>query len=172
MGNTLWDRLPAHEQQLDRACVATAVVAPLACLAAAAVAWAWQDSWPAARFLALYVAPLFLAAPLWARERLRAFVRTPRDPAWRLVVDVAVVLLSVARFVAGETLTFSGHMLFLTYTALLPASRAYRVVTAGLLVETTVFKLVLWNDVTSWSLGLVLGVLAAGVVGARQRQST
>lgn len=144
--------------------VATAVAAPLACLVAAPVALTWLDSWEAARFLALYVAPLFLAAPLWARERLRAHMATGGAPGWRPLLDGAVVLLSLARFVLGEVLPFSGHMLFLTYTVLLPASRAYHWLAAVLLVETTVFKLVLWADVSSWAIGLVVGALAAGLV--------
>jgi hypothetical protein len=139
-------------------------VAPLVCVVAAPVAFAWLDSWAAARFLALYVAPLFLAAPLWAREQLRAIVATDGEAGWRLLLDAAVVLLSLARFVFGEVLPFSGHMLFLTYTVLLPASRAYRWLAVVLLVETTIFKLLLWADGSSWAIGLALGALAAGVV--------
>lgn len=89
---------------------------------AAPVALAWLDSWAAARFLTLYVAPLLLAAPLWARERLRALGAAGSTRWWRIALDAAVVLLSIARFVVGEVLPFSGHMLFLTYTGLLPAA--------------------------------------------------
>lgn len=164
-GLTLLSRRAAkYQHQLDRVLVATAVVAPLACLVAAALALARLDSWPAARFLALYVAPIFLATPLWARERLCGIVAAPGESGWRMMMDVAVVLLSFARFVMGDALPYSGHMLFLTYTALLPASRAYRILAAVLLIETTVFKLVLWHDAASWSIGLALGALTAGVV--------
>src|SRR3712207_767695 len=66
----------------------------------------------AARFLALYVAPLVLAAPLWARERLAQVEALA--PRTRLL-DVAVTVLAFARFAVGAVLPFSGHMLFLTY---------------------------------------------------------
>jgi hypothetical protein len=63
--------------------------------------------------------------------------------------------------VLGELLPFSGHMLFLAYSGLTTRRTWYRGLALALLVETTVFKLWLWRDVTSWALGLALGLLAA-----------
>jgi hypothetical protein len=120
--------------------------------------------------MALYVAPLFLAAPLWARQRLDMLEHLT---ARALVADVLVTSLAFARFVAGERLPFSGHMLFLAYTLLTPGLASwYRLLAVVLLVETTVFKLWLWSDATSWALGLVLGVGAAAVVFSRRRLAT
>jgi hypothetical protein len=70
--------------------------------------------------------------------------------------------------VLGEVLPFSGHMLFLTYSGLTTTARWYRWLALVLLAETTVFKLWVWRDVYSWSLGLVIGLVAA-VWGRRQR---
>jgi hypothetical protein len=55
--NTLWVK------RMLRWC---AVLFPASALVAAFVV----DGWPARRFLALYVAPLFLAAPLWGELRV------------------------------------------------------------------------------------------------------
>ena len=74
------------------------------------------------------------------------------------------VQLAFARFVVGTVLPFSGHMLFLTYTVLtIGRVRWYRRLAVVLLVETTIFKLWLWRDPYSWSIGLGLGAVAAAV---------
>jgi hypothetical protein len=159
----------AHRAWLHRALGWLAVALPVACLAAAALAQAGllpvgARRMEAARFLALYAAPLFLAVPLWARHRLAALERLP---ATALVADVVVTALAAARFVLGTWLPFSGHMLFLAYSGLtVDGARAYRALALLLAVETTVFKLWLWRDVTSWALGLALGLLAAAIVRA------
>ena len=105
---------------------------------------------------------MFLAAPLWARHRLDGFERRPGavDAA-----DAGVLALSLARFVAGGVLPFSGHMLFLACTGLTVRAPGYRRLALALLVETTAFKLWLWRDPRS--LGLVLGVAAGWAVAAR-----
>jgi hypothetical protein len=115
-------------------------------------------TWPAKRFLVFYVAPLFLAAPIWVRLRISERPRTGGLPS---ILDAGVFLLSFLRFVAGEVLPFSGHMLFLTYSGLTTRRTAYRLLALGLLVETTVFKLWLWRDPRSWALGLAIGLVAA-----------
>ncbi|MBA2670105.1 MAG: hypothetical protein H0U67_07035, partial [Gemmatimonadetes bacterium] len=63
-------------------------------------------------------------------------------------------------------LPFSGHMLFLTYSGLVTRHAWYRVLAAVLLAETTVFKLWLWDDPSSWVWGLALGAVAAAVHAA------
>lgn len=161
-------RVLAARAPLRRLLAWCAVLLPLACLVVAAALRAGAGAAlpgvgarpaAAARFLALYAAPLMLAAPLWARGRLVHLERlAPRTRA----LDVGVTVLALARFVAGAMLPFSGHMLFLTYTALArPGDRGYCWLAAVLLAETTVFKLWLWRDPTSWGMGLALGLLAA-----------
>jgi len=110
-----------------------------------------------------------VAVPWWARERLRAFAREPGIAPGRLVLDVGVLVLALARFGIGDTLPFSGRMLFLCYSLLTTSTRGYRLVALVLVLETTIFKLVLWQDPQSWGLGLALGIIAAA--GARAGQS-
>jgi hypothetical protein len=133
----------------------------------ALVAW---GSWPAARFLVAYVAPMCVAVPWWVRERLRAFAQAPWISPGRLLLDASVVVLAIARFGIGETLPFSGHMLFLSYSFLTTSARSYRLAALAFLIETTIFKLLVWQDARSWAVGLVLGLVAAVAVAAGQRQ--
>lgn len=112
------------------------------------------------RFLLLYVAPLFAAAPLWVITRLHEYANRLGFSA---LIDAVVLVLSFARFVLGEILPFSGHMLFLTYSGATTSTNWYRWVAFVLFVETTWFKLVLWDDPRTWSAGLALGVIAAAI---------
>ena len=153
----------AHRPRLGRLLLGAAVALPAACLAAALALRDGGARGPAgARFLALYVAPMLLAAPLWARLRLGALERLPMRAR---ALDVAVLLLSAARL-TGPWLPFSGHMLFLTYSAAVTPSRPYRLLALLLLAETTAFKLLVWGDARSWGLGLALGLAAAAVAAA------
>jgi hypothetical protein len=128
---------------------------------AAIVAALFVDGWPARRFLILYAAPLFLAAPLWLRVRIAENGFAPNRQA---LVDGAVLAFSFLRFVLGELLPFSGHMLFLSYSGLTIRRSSYRWIALVLVAETTVFKLWIWRDPRSWSLGLAMGILAAAYV--------
>jgi hypothetical protein len=138
------------------------------CALSAIYALAAWGSWPAARFLLAYVAPMCSAVPWWARERLRAVAQAPGTTAGRLMLDTAVVGLAIARFGIGELLPFSGHMLFLGYSLLTTSARGYRLAALALLIETTIFKLVVWQDIRSWVIGLVLGLVAAALAHAGQ----
>jgi hypothetical protein len=73
-----------------------------------------------------------------------------------------VVLFAVLRTLTGA-LPFSGHMLFLTYSLLTTPVRWYQVVAVLLIAETTGFKLGVWHDFASWSIGLATGLACAGV---------
>jgi hypothetical protein len=117
--------------------------------------------WPAQRFLALYVAPLLLAAPIWLELRIGE-----SEPAMtkRVVVDGVVVLFSFLRFALGAILPFSGHMLFLTYSGVTTGQRWYRWLALALILETTFFKLWLWDDAQSWLVGLFIGLGAAAYI--------
>jgi hypothetical protein len=125
---------------------------------------------PARLFWIAYVAPLFLAAPLWLRNRLAVPLRLDV----RSIVDAAVLSLSVARFVTGTILPFSGHTLFLTYSGLNVGSRAYRILALLLFVETTWFKLFLWRDTKSWGIGIAIGLIATALTlwGSRKVAAT
>lgn len=144
-----------HRDVLRRALAASAVAVPLAFVAGALAV----DGWPARRFLLLYVAPFFVAFFAWARIRVDEAARTP---AAALALDAAAVVLAAVRF-AGPVVPFSGHMLFFAYSALTTRSTAYRWLALALAAGTTWFKLVLWRDAASWSLGIAAGVALAAM---------
>lgn len=151
----------ARRAQLAHWLIGAAVIAPVLCLVAAAWAYEETGSWGAVRFFVLYALPLFAAAPLWLRTRVAVIEQLP---ALVLATDAIVLGLSVARFAASEVLPFSGHMLFLTYTLLTSRECWYRWVAAVLIAETTVFKLLLWRDRASWTIGLACGLAAGAFV--------
>ena len=162
----------AHRARLGRWLAAAALVIPAAAVVAGLAHYAATGNTAGVRFLALYAAPLFLAAPLWARHRLAGLESRPTPIQ---AMDAGVLVLSLARFAADSIFPFSGHMLFLTYSGLTVRARWYRILAAVLLAETTVFKLWLWRDVQSWSLGLGLGLTAAAaaaLVGRRDGART
>jgi hypothetical protein len=160
----------AHPAELERWLAWTSGAGLLLCAMGAIYAQAAWGSWPAVRFLLAYVAPMCLAVPWWARERVRAFAQAPGIASGRLLLDAAVVVLAIARFGIGERLPFSGHMLFLSYSLLTTPARGYRLAALVLVIETTIFKLLVWQDVQSWAIGLVLGLVAAVVAAAGQHQ--
>jgi len=144
-------------------------VAPALAVVAGVVHYAVTRDASGIRFLVLYVAPMFLAGPIWARHRLADIEH--RKPAVNSI-DAGVFTLAVIRFVTSGLLApFSGHMLFLTYTGITVRASSYRWLVALLLVETTIFKLVLWRDPKSWGLGLALGALAGVVATWLERRA-
>ena len=81
-------------------------------------------------------------------------------------VDVLAFAAGAARSGGGwGVLPYSGHALFLTYVLLTGPGRGFRTVAVMLLVTTTWFKLALWNDPYSWSLGITIGVMLAAIRG-------
>ena len=138
---------------LDRAALVACVAVPLAFAAAALVV----DDWRARRFLLAYVAPFFVAFPLWLRTRLAR--------PWggrEMAVDGAVSLLGALRF-PGSFLPFSGHTLFFVYSLLSTRAAWYRVLVLLLLAETAYFKLLVWSDPRSFILGIVLALAFAAL---------
>jgi hypothetical protein len=164
----LTELVVAQRERLDVALRLVAVAAPAIAVVTGLVHYAITKEVDGVRFLVLYVAPIFLAAPLWMRHRLRGFEQRSGGVQ---AIDAAVFALSVLRFVAGEALPFSGHMLFLTYTGITVRASGYRWLVVLLLIETTIFKFVLWDDRRSWGIGLGLGVAAALIATALPRGS-
>lgn len=128
-----------------------AVSAPVAVIALSL----FVQDWPARRFLAFYVAPLLLVffAWLWLRLGETSHSKTV------LILDAIVVGVASLRFFTGA-IPLSGHMLFLSYSGLTQRASWYRILALAIAIETTVFKLWIWRDVTSWSIGTVAGVTA------------
>lgn len=148
-------------RRTDAALLWCAALAPVGCAVVSAFVFYETGSGGSVRYFMLYAAPLLVAVALWARTRLAiADVIAPIT----LVVDAVVVAMSLIRFVLGELHPVSGHMLFLTYSLLTTRVGWYRWLAVALIVQTSIYKLVLWRDQQSWALGLVAGVLAAAVV--------
>ena len=110
------------------------------------------------QFFVLYVMPMLIAAPLWLRVRL---AERPLAFSARWVLDALVMFLAALRAVGVPWLPFSGHTLFLTYSGIVTPHRGYRILALLLMLETTVFKLWVWRDPMSWSLGIAAGILLA-----------
>ena len=109
-------------------------------------------------FFLLYVAPMLVATPLWLRVRL---AERPLAVSRPWLLDALVVFVSALRGIGVPGLPFSGHTLFLTYSAIVTTHRGYRILALLLMLETTVFKLWMWRDPQSWGLGIAVGVLLA-----------
>src|SRR5690349_11734057 len=104
-----WPHRALAHPDARRALGRIAGVASGVCVLGSPLVYVLTGSWPAARFLAFYVAPLLLAVPLWLAERLRE--GRPGREVWG--IDIVVVSLSLLRFVVGPLIPMSGHMLFL-----------------------------------------------------------
>lgn len=162
----LLDPVPhIHRAALRRWLAVTAAVLPVLALAAAPFA----PGWPAQRYVAFYLAPLVMIAPLWLRQRLAE----PGSLAGgRLLADAVVFVVAAVRTVG--ILPFSGHVLFLVHTGLTargPGAAAYRTLAAAFLLETTWFKLRIWHDPTSWSLGIAAGLASAAAYDVASRHT-
>ena len=149
---------------LRRTLLAAATVLPIAVIFAAQF-----SSHPRGPlFIPLYVAPLVAAAPLWLRIRL-AERPLALSPVW--ILDGLVLILGAIRALGTGWIPFSGHTLFLTYSALVTHHRGYRILALALFVETTVFKLWVWHDPFTWAFGMGVGLLLAVLASRLDRES-
>lgn len=153
---------------LDRALVARRATldrwltwASPALAAASCVVAVFVHSWTVRWFWIVYVAPMLAAVPLWARLRL---AEVERIPTAARVLDAVVFLTAFLRFIEVGGVPASGHTLFLTHALVTVRDLRWRVIAVALLVMTTWFKLALWHDPRSWSVGIAAG-LATGVLG-------
>ena len=148
-----------HRRLLDRALLAAGVVSTLALVLVAL--FLRRGDWPGQRFLIFYVAPLFAYGAAWARDRLARFEHIS-EPV--LAVDALAFVAGALRAAGGwGVLPYSGHMLFLTYAVFSPGTWSLRIVALGLIATTSIFKLLLWHDARTWSLGLVAGLALAAI---------
>jgi len=157
-----------HRAALDRTIRVGASVAFMMVVLVAIVLR--SEDWPAQRFLLVYVAPLFAYGAAWARDRL---ARIERDVTTVLAIDALAFAAGALRIAGGwGVLPYSGHMLFLTYAVATPSTRWLRLIALGLIGMTSYFKLVLWHDARTWSLGLAAGLALAALrtLTARRNQ--
>jgi hypothetical protein len=128
----------------------------------------YRGEWPQQRFLLLYMAPLFAFGAAWARAVLSAIDHV--EPRVVLVDGLAFFAGAIRAWGGWGVLPYSGHMLFLTFVALTAGDRRFRWTALVLLAVTSWFKLALWHDWRSWSLGVTLGVMfavARGLISSR-----
>lgn len=144
-----------HRSQLRRGCAFGGAGVPLAVGAASAMVGGWE----AKRFLLFYMAPFFPTFFLWARHWLDD-VDNERPAA--LAVDGVAVVLAATRM-TGPWLPFSGHMVFYAYAGLTTRSRPLQLLIGVLAAVAAWFKLVLWDDWRSFSLGIATGLALAAV---------
>ncbi len=148
-----------HRRTIDRLLGAASVLLPAA--VASYAVFLHAGDWPAQRFFIGYTAPLLALGPAWLRRRLASVGEHP-NAADR--VDLFAFAAGAARSGGGfGVLPYSGHTLFLTYVVLTGPGRGFRAVAVMLLATTTWFKLALWNDPYSWSLGITIGAVLAAV---------
>lgn len=83
--NTRWSR----RKEVERWLVGAAVTALITRGAAALLAVRVWGSWPAARFLLAYVAPMVVAVSWWIRARLRTLGEANVLPKLPFALDVA-----------------------------------------------------------------------------------
>jgi hypothetical protein len=118
-----------------------------------------HGDWPAQRFLIVYTAPMFAFGAWWARALLASVGSLPTRV---LIIDALAFAAAGIRVAGGwGVIPYSGHVLFLTFVLLSTSDRRFRWSAIALLAVATWFKVALWNDWRSWSLGLMLGVLLA-----------
>ena len=148
---------PSHRRLLDRLLLIAGIGIPL--MSAALALTRHRGDWPAQRFLLVYTAPMFAFGAWWARGMLSS---VGSAPARVLMIDALAFAAGGIRVAGGwGVIPYSGHVLFLTFVLLSTSDRVFRWSAIALLVVATWFKLALWNDWRSWSLGLMLGMLLA-----------
>ena len=151
--------LRRHRTFLDRSIRVGAVVGVMLIVLVAITLR--NGDWPAQRFLLVYFAPVLAFGAAWARDRLASIDRAAPT---LLAIDAFAFAAGALRAAGGwGVLPYSGHMLFLSYAVATPGPRSFRLLALGLVAMTSWFKLVLWHDVRSWSLGLTIGLALAGL---------
>jgi hypothetical protein len=158
-GPRVVDLAGRHRALLDRS---IRVGASIAFVATTLVAIFVRDGdWPAQRFLLVYFAPMLAYGAAWARDRLAHIDQVAPVLS---AVDAFAFAAGALRAAGGwGILPYSGHMLFLSYAAAAPGPRPLRVIALALIAMTSYFKLVLWHDARTWSLGLVAGLTLAAL---------
>jgi hypothetical protein len=106
-------------------------------------------------FSLIYNVPLFVLCAFWLFFRRQEW---KRRQLFRALLDGAVVLIGLARFY-GSTIPPSGHAVFLTHTLVSIDNRYYRLAALSMLMATVGLK-ISWGDYTSWSHGVVIGMIS------------
>ncbi|HNO79673.1 MAG TPA: hypothetical protein PKN33_16625 [Phycisphaerae bacterium] len=76
----------------------------------------------------------------------------------RMAFDGLVIATAASRLYTTAT-PFSGHMVLFAYGLLAATNRTTRLIALLLLIHTTVLKLIVWADFSTWSYGAAMGVV-------------
>lgn len=109
-------------------------------------------------FALMYNSPLLILCVFWLLFRKKEY---ERFQLWRALIDIAVISIAIARFY-GSSIPPSGHAVFLTHSLISVNNRYYRLAALTMLIVTIGLK-ISWGDYTSWSYGVVLGVISGMV---------
>ena len=113
----------------------------------------YKNSWEGTRFILIYMLPILLIVHYWIYLRIS---KSNYLISYHFVLDALVFTLGLLRFLG--LFPFSGHMLFLVYSVFTTQNRIYQLLAVILIIETTYFKLILWQDFNSWILGIIVSV--------------
>ncbi len=134
-----------------RAIMFSAVVAAF-CLA---MIKATRSDWSATLHFVQYGVPPIIFSALLVADRLSG----RRDSkSVKLFLDGLAIAIAGSRLLTTAT-PFSGHMVLFSYGLLAAANRTTRLMALILLIHTTVLKLIVWKDFSTWSCGAAMGVV-------------
>jgi len=169
LGCVCWPRLlnicltDADILMSTRSIIFHPVVVLIASLAGAFAYGAWATSRFNGGTLSgqyIYVVPIVVPFVAFLFDRAAEIGRTN---VLSVIVDAIVVGTALMR-VIGDVPFISGHALFLTYAVLRPGSLVTRITAAIVMVETLYLKFFVWHDFVTPLGGIVLALIAAGLV--------
>lgn len=142
--------LPINNTQ-SRAIIFGAVVAAIGL----AMIKATRSDWSATLHFVQYAVPPIIFSALLVTDRLSG----RRDSkSVKLALDGLALAIAGSRLFTTAT-PFSGHMVLFAYGLLAATNRTTRLIALLLLIHTTVLKLIVWADFSTWSYGAAMGVV-------------
>lgn len=107
-----------------------------------------------------YVVPIVVPFVAFLFDRAERWGQTN---AFHHVTDLVVVAIAIGRVVAHVPF-ISGHTIFLTYALLSTHSKVLSITAALVMLHAAYLKYVVWDDFTTSTAGIVLGIIAALLV--------
>ncbi|MCA9250865.1 MAG: hypothetical protein KDA54_06995 [Phycisphaerales bacterium] len=116
---------------------------------------AFRSDWLETLHFVQYAIPPIIFSALLVTDRLSG----RRDSkSVKLVLDGLALAIAGSRLFTTAT-PFSGHMVLFAYGLLAAENRTTRLIALLLLIHTTVLKLIVWADFSTWSYGAAMGVV-------------
>ncbi len=133
-----------------------------------AVFKAIRSDWSETFHFVQYVPPAIIFAALLVSDRLtysRAHLPV------KCAFDITAIAIAASRMFITTT-PFSGHMVLIVYGLITARSTWLRLMALALLVHTTVLKLLVWSDSSTWVYGLGIGAIIGIAYVAFSRKTT